>query len=853
MELNEAFDILLETEKPQNALTIIRNNKEESIRILIEKLKYVIEDIEKNSENTTNLNICIVLSLLAELKAKDAFQYLIKVLDLKNQNFCWGANNNIFSCLVNTISKVISDENDILVLKNYIGNSNIENTNQLVACYSIINYYQENNKMNDLEVFNDNIVHRFNKNEFDYYTYHDLLLVILESSISNHLTNVVKDLYTLLIKLIIECQSGYNYSGFKDYFKYLYKIDPLIPGRINNVKECIGKLCNCIDNDLFKQDDLIGVGKFLFSKVLDSVDAVTPEIIKMAIKQINHYPYNDRTIPYTDDQYYEEICGYLGITKIPKENYRLAKRRYKSIFEEDYLKLKQKIEALIKETKKQIERIDKETNMIIANSNKDQSVKKNIQKDVSQIVKNHFKQKELTALYKDDNSNKSGLLVFYLNEITNFFESFCEDINNQEKIDEILKQISIKCASAGSTYEIDIEDVFMPYTRAIEQFNYLLAETPHLTLYNIFYRVKFLPFVEKIQGEFRLGDSTKNKDTCICLINEKIDNHPLNPKSLSECYRSNTLNYCTRLEEYKEEIISDIKQIISNSICLKKRKDIIEYCLLQIKIKNYEIAINLLPVQIEGLFADLLEYSTVLEYINDIKQYKTILNLELVKKIGFGIDKNINISFETIAYFKYYFNSIVRNTVAHGNYDLLLKNRSMDMAICKEDDKEKDKKIIALELLLDLNYLVYVISKINEIDTANKYVNSTYESYISALKEKCIDTFYNCVLSDLLGTRNRFNISQYKSGIFVTYEPIQLVYWIFNPYYEQYLNKKNLSTIREVICSSEFWGYVKERLDNKKFDKEIFQRVVKKMFAVNEEDEVKSILGEINKKLKEMD
>ncbi|WP_415336242.1 hypothetical protein, partial [Clostridium perfringens] len=241
----------------------------------------------------------------------------------------------------------------------------------------------------------------------------------------------------------------------------------------------------------------------------------------------------------------------------------------------------------------------------------------------------------------------------------------------------------------------------------IEQFDFLIDETPYLTLYNLFYKVKFLPVEEKIELEFKQKRNITKNYNYKNIKNDleaEIKKHPLNPIALIDCYKNDISKYCSLLENYSTEIISDIKENISNSICLSKRKSLIEHCLFQIENNNYELAINLLPVQIEGLFADLLEYSTIKECIDDIKQYKTILNLELVKKIEFGIDKNINIniSFDTIAYFKYYFNSIVRNTVAHGNYELLIANRGIHKDICIDDvSKDIDKKIIMFELLFD--------------------------------------------------------------------------------------------------------------------------------------------------------
>lgn len=854
MELNEAIEIVLNnTKRCNDAYECIQCNKLEGSRILIKRLDYAISNIENQKEDIMNINIRELLFLLAKLEVKEAFPYLIKVLKFKDKNIFFETVNIPYPVYGNIFLKIISDENDIKMLKQYITNQNILVENKLVAYYIIDAFYQTNNRRGDLESFYKDIICNFIDNNFDYWKDHILLMIVINSSIHNNFINILKDIKMLLIKLVIKSEIGYNFSGFKDYFKFLYIIDPLIAGKINDVKEYIKNLKYCTDKEIFQYDELIDIGKFLFCKVLNSGKEVNNEIVKIAIKQLNYYPLNERRVPCTDEQYYKEICDYLKIVKIPKAQYSKAKEWFCDIFEIKYSRLKDSIYNLIKETDKQHKEIEEELKEIISKSNKDASLQKNIKENIWRIVQNNFRQKELYALYKNDNSNESGLLVFYLKEIQGFFSLFCEDINNEEKVDEKLREISMKCLEQDQR----IVDIFEKYRIVIEQFDFLIDETPYLTLYNIFYKVKFLPVEEKIELEFKQKiNITKNYNYKNIKndLEAEIKKHPLNPIALIDCYNNDISKYCSLLENYSTEIISDIKENISNSICLSKRKSLIEHCLFQIENNNYELAINLLPVQIEGLFADLLEYSTIKECIDDIKQYKTILNLELVKKIGFGIDKNINISFDTIAYFKYYFNSIVRNTVAHGNYELLIANRGIHKDICIDDDsKDIDKKIIMFELLFDLNYLVCKISKINEIDTANGYINNAYESFSLSIKEGNKEEFYECMISDLNGTRQRINLSGYKTGIFVTYEPIQLVYWIFNPYYEEYLNSRNLTSIRKILHSYDFWEYLKNKISNNNFKKEKIDLVIKKMFKLDIEDEVKKILGEILNQLKTLD
>lgn len=858
VEIKEAFDILLKKDKVNEALELVRNNKSEVTCILIEKLQYAINNVEVQQKTETDCDLGCVLNLLADLEAKNAFQILIKILEFRDQNVFLGIEHMTPLFLGNVLCKTASNEKDVLTLENYAVRQDIQEANKLSAYYAVCAFYTMNDKNSEkLEAFNKKMVLSFNEVGYDYDDNHGLLLQVIDYSIKKEYFDLYEDIQSLLIKLIIQSSCGYNFSGFKSYFEYLYKIDPLMPAKINNVKVYIRNLRNCTDKEIFQFDTLSNVGKYLFSKILGSVELANCEIIKMTVKQLNHYPYNDRKVPCTDEQYYEEICYYLDICEVPKKKYIYAKELYESIFGNDYLDLIQKIETLVKVTKKQKELLREETEKIIKKENDNRLVRKDIEGSKEKIVELHFREKGLSALYKCEDSHESGLLIYYLRELNNFFGMFCEDIGNADKVDTKLREISIKDIRFHDNL---IDKMFGKYKRVIAQFNDLVDESPYNTLYKIFYKIKFIPFAEKIQSGIwhKLRSLDESKQIKLELEN-KINAHPLNPQSLSDCFKKDISQYCKRLENFLCESVTQIRECISKSICLKKRETVIEQCLLLVEKGEDELAINLLPIQIEGLFVDLLEYSTIYEYIGDIKQYKSILNCDLVQKIDFGRGKNINLPFDAIAYFDYYFNNIVRNTVAHGNYDLLVKRGRIN------EESNIDivnitviKRVVVLELLLDLQYLVYTISEINEIDTANKYIAEVYENYLSSNKEGDMDIFYECLFDDLSGRRNRYKLSDYNSGIFVTYDPLQLFYWIFNPYYEKYLNIEQLNKIRDMICSPGFWKIVSEKLSMKetfwysKFGTKKFQAIINRMFNLDLQADVKSIIVRVNAKLRDL-
>ena len=89
------------------------------------------------------------------------------------------------------------------------------------------------------------------------------------------------------------------------------------------------------------------------------------------------------------------------------------------------------------------------------------------------------------------------------------------------------------------------------------------------------------------------------------------------------------------------------------------------------------------------------------------------------------------------------------------------------------------------------------------------------------------------------------------------YRPIQVAYWLVNPYYEkiygQVEDKKDLLELRNEFLSKEFWEYVLKRLnsvidqgyDYLRINME-FLSVVKGLFRCNINTDVKQILGKVN-------
>ncbi|MCL9661941.1 hypothetical protein L2089_14660 [Paenibacillus hunanensis] len=855
MELEEAFNTLFFNDKKiENALSYIENNRQESINNLLKILNKEIFELENKKKETSSM-LYKTLMLLAHLKATDAFPLFMKILKFELQSISP-------IVLGEYLSFIIPNENDISLLKDRVLNETLQEQERLVIHVAINKFYLTANKLDSLEEFLRDMIVTLDVTKIEDSEHLSLLFYTIEKVINLNFISLYKTLKTTLVQLIIKSKSGNNSSWFKNYFDYLYKLDPIIAGKIHEIESYIQLLNKCTDEELFQLEKPKSIGQFFFRKLLKEVKDTNIDTIKIAVKSLRQYPFNQRLQPSTDEEYYEEICLYLGIKKSPKLIYSEAQKMYTDIFKSQYPSLINKIKILINETEKKKSKLKEESQSIIAQANRKNVIFKDIKKYKAELNRNHFIKKELDVLVKSSPTGISGLLPYYMEQIEIFSDRFFENSNNDKTADEKLRKISSKCIFSDS---IEISNYFEPYETAIKQLYFLLDDDPMYILSNIFYSIKFAPFHKKIKDKyFQKLDLTleqNKKHQLIQNMNTELENHPLFPSSLRESASKSSKEYSETLEKFASEVITSIRTNLSNSICLKKRKPIIEYCLSLIENEEDELFLNLLPVQIEGLFFDLLENTTIFKYMKDIKLYQKTLNLEFTGKVNLGIEQGINIPFNAEAYFKYYFSSIMRNTVAHGNYALLFESKQIYIeSTSGREVNDIIKRLIALELLLDLNYLIDTIYEINELDTANRYINRIANSFISLDKtenDKNNHDKYKILFEDLTGIGERLNISRYKSGIFITIDPVQILHWILDPYYENYLDKSNVNLIRKFIYSLNFWEYIDNKFEkgfDKKFEINSLQSLVRKMISIIKDNKLSNeatiaLLKKINERI----
>ena len=149
--------------------------------------------------------------------------------------------------------------------------------------------------------------------------------------------------------------------------------------------------------------------------------------------------------------------------------------------------------------------------------------------------------------------------------------------------------------------------------------------------------------------------------------------------------------------------------MLTSSICLRSRKNILLKALELYKLGEFEVFNNIIPIQIEGMFEDYLLDSTIFIRFSKMDIY---LNAVLKDKIRHLQEIKDNIIYpEVVEYFMYYFNNMIRNKVAHGKYKGNQNQKIID-------------EIFSKELLLDLGILIHMLSRKSETEKMYRFIHS---------------------------------------------------------------------------------------------------------------------------------
>ena len=528
------------------------------------------------------------------------------------------------------------------------------------------------------------------------------------------------------------------------------------------------KFDNCIEDFVFEANSIEELGREYYQRVIQADASFLEDYVREVIK--NSLP--DNTPLEKDLDYYKGLCAIIGIEHLPKTVRFAVQQQYDKVFDLKRNMVFAKYDSAIEQISRDEELLAKKENGILANR-----TPKQFNYDIAD------EEKELLDLYreKDELRSKKDALVFLKDYTEESLKRFC-DYQDPKKIEDAIRREALALCKYGLD---SLNTVFSPYEMYLS-----CLEDDIDRPYALFYKIKLYSIQQKArQLYFRKAASSGEEvglQRCKQYLNRlpKID-------LLNEAKKRDSVRYLALLVELMTNynVIGDMKDRINASVCLRNRKQVLLKAICMYECGEYAIVCALLPTQIEGIFYDLLIDATTFSRFSDLNIYPRSV---LRDKIDHLLRQPDSIFVEAAEYFQNYYNNMVRNPVAHGSY------------YGNYDDLRIDE-IMAREQMLDLGFLVYMLSRISETEKMHRFIKGY--NINRALSDRDRNLCFGALFHDITGQR-----THYDYDLVSKYRPLNIVYWIVNPYYEKLYESANdssdLLALRQVFLSPDFWDYV---------------------------------------------
>lgn len=584
----------------------------------------------------------------------------------------------------------------------------------------------------------------------------------------------------------------------------------------NIFKFIMDELTEWIDDEIFNKTTMDQLGELYYHYILNTVNRATEELLNVVIQAISTgFEYKKK------NDYYCSLCKILHIRELPVKKIANVQREYEKIFVQKYNLVFGKYQSEIESLNNKLFEVKRASDRI-KNAMPNYSFMRDISTD----------ENKLYDLNSECNSlrTRKEMIEFAMSYVQSKLAEFC-NIQDPESVSKAIKREALKL-SIRETYKV--EDIFSSYEDFIE-----MLEDDIDRPYSLFFKIKLYVIIDKARKKYHSFSYTKSADEALDVCKNYLSQIPaINDLYSGKCGSPSLYNDLLGklIENYG--LIEELTTQLSSSVCLRDRRYILNKAVELYKQGEFCVFNNILPIQIEGMFADYLRDTTTFSRFTKIGIYDDAV---LKDKIRILSDIKSDIYPEAVEYFMYYFNNMVRNKVAHGRY-------------IGDSNDEINDEIFAKELILDMSMLVHMLSRRSETEKMYRFIHGYrkyYEKIIHTEDHPCFGALFN----DLIGSKV---ISDFDS--IEEYRPIQVVYWLVNPYYEKIYNQvgdvQELLDLRNQLLSEEFWEYVMEKLSNiiatghdyLNINNE-FLSIVKGLFKCNITTEVKQSLGKVNSAL----
>ena len=567
------------------------------------------------------------------------------------------------------------------------------------------------------------------------------------------------------------------------------------------------KVRDAIEEEIFKKRSYEKLGLFYYKYIISHVDGATVERINEVVQRLGN-------LDEKGDQksYYKEITRILGFERLPSYIIANVKKDFNEIFKTQLNNVRKKYDDTITYLSSEL-RTTKEKSNNLKNSKVSYSLMRDISIEEDELYKLSTKCNELRT--------RKEMLKYAMNYVNKIIGDFC-DLDNPDAEKEVIQKVALQSSKEDKKYS---GLTFLFYKDCID-----ILKNDIDKEYELFYKIKLYTIYEIIRKDCHCCDEVNNS---ISKLPEIYKMHSLK-NSDKEKYRE-----CVDklIKEYN--LVNYVEKLIAESVCLRRRKKILQQVIRLFLDNQYEIFNNIIPIQVEGMFYDYLRDTTIFSRFSKINIYEDAVLKEKIRVLS---SSNDNMYAEATEYFMFYYNNIIRNKVAHGRY--------------YSNESDYEDEIFAKELFLDLCLLIHMFSRKSETEKMYRFIHS----YKDCIEQNSNDEFYcfKILFSDINGGKTRIEYDSCEK-IF----PMQIAYWLVNPYYEKIYEqigaKSELYLLRNIFLSKNFWEYVLAELQKIKeqgYDyihiSQNFTSIIKALFGCDMmTDETKSKLKEINKILKD--
>lgn len=588
--------------------------------------------------------------------------------------------------------------------------------------------------------------------------------------------------------------------------------------------------------EVFDRRDFQKIGDIIITMVLDRFGGLNYDILKQIICKYIRYS-KEEIQETTHNQLCLIVCeNIMGFKSFPADEYVFSKINYERT-KRKYLELMSRIDRDIN-TIDNLIRTDKEnpqnSGVLIRQQEKlcsRNAANKSILKDLKKIEDNYI------VLYDEIQENYvyKEMLEYAKSKIESYFND-TEMQQTDETADHSLRVIGLELAREDGAMKV-LKNTFLEYDKFLDSWDNVTQ-----SIYKPFFMIKMRKFnddVETFYYENHKGAYWNKEDELLAICKEKSE-LILGSDDWIVLKSSDSMRYLDELKRYADEynVLEYLKEKLKQLHSIQKRKEVLKAVIESFEHKQYIFFINLVVIQIEGIFYDLFLDANIQKRLNG--QFDMFEKDDLKSK--FSKNENMVNLEEATMYFKFYFNNIIRNKIAHGRISF----------------QQEELETISYELLFDLQYVIHLLSNRSDTSEAIMYVQNTLRWLEYAFKqEEKGENVFERLLNSLNG-----NVIQSGKEYMGYNDPHKELYWIFNPYYEPAYKSAGViderNKLLEYLTSQEFWKYVSDYLTDYDKDANIhitiknsFKSRVKaiQMYIANKKREVLPIIAEVNKKM----